>query len=68
MRGRRVTPSGMVPPPLEEDVISSPPHIYVSIASSSFSVLGGVGLLGPRKNPLGPLSQGCQIRNCFNAM
>ena len=28
MRGRQVTPSGMVPPPLEEDVISSPPYIF----------------------------------------
>ena len=41
MRGRQVAPSGMVPPLFEEEVISPPPHIYVFVASSSFSVLEG---------------------------
>ena len=54
MRGRQVTPSGMVPPPLEEDVISSSP-IYISlpvpVASGSVSFRGGVGVLGPQKSP-----------------
>ena len=73
MRGRQVAPSGMVPPPFEDDVISYPPpppspHIYVFLASSSFNVLGGIAVLGPRKIPLGPLFQCCQTRNCFNAM
>ena len=43
MRGRQVTPSGVVPLPLEEDVISSPnASMPVSVASGNVS---GVGTL-----------------------
>ena len=57
MRGRQVTPSGMVPPPLEEDVISSPIiSMPVSVASGNVSVGGGVGVLGPHNPSLGLFS------------
>ena len=46
MRGCRVAPSGVVPPPLE-DVISSPIiSMPVSVASSSVSGVGNSGVLG----------------------
>ena len=49
MRGRQVTPYGVVPLPLDDDVISSPYiSMPVSVASGSVSVLGGVGVLGPQ--------------------
>ena len=52
MRGRQVTRSGMVPPPIEEDVISSPYiSLPVSVASASVSVLGGVGVFRVPKSP-----------------
>ena len=41
MRGCLVAPSGMVPLPFEEDVISSP---NVSVASGNVSSVGGVVL------------------------
>ena len=51
MRGRQVTPSGVVPLPLVEDVISSPNiSMPVSVASGSVS---GVGVLGPPNPSLG---------------
>ena len=54
MRGRQVTPSGVVPPPLEDDVISSPYiSMLVSVASGSISGMGGVGVLGPQNPSLG---------------
>ena len=50
IRGRQATPSGAVPPPLE-DVVSSPSiSMPVSVASGSVSGMGGVGVLGPQ-NP-----------------
>ena len=56
MRGRQVTPSGVVPPPLE-DVISSPNILLpVSLASGSVSSVGGVGALGPSNPSLGQFS------------
>ena len=57
MRGRQVTPSGVVPPPLEEDVISSPNILMpVSIASGSVSGVGDLGMLGPPLPSLGQFS------------
>ena len=57
MRGCQVTPSDVVPPPLEEDVISSPYiSMPVSVASGSVSGMGGVGLLGPQNPLLGQFS------------
>ena len=57
MRGRQVTPSGVVPPPLEEDVISSPiMSMPVSVASSSVSGVGDLGVLGPPLPSLGQFS------------
>ena len=52
MRGRLVTPSGMVPPPFE-DVISSP---NVSLASGNVSSVGGEGTLGLPNPSLGQFS------------
>ena len=57
MRGRRVTLSGVVPPPLKEDVISSPIiSMPVSLASGSVSDVGDVGVLGPPNPSLGQFS------------
>ena len=53
MRGRLVSPSGMVPPPFQDDVISSP---NVSVASGNVSSVGGVGALGPPNPSLGQFS------------
>ena len=56
MRGRQVTPSGVVPSPIE-DVISSPNiSMLVSLASGSVSGMGGVGVLGPQNPSLGQFS------------
>ena len=42
MRGRPVAPSGMVPLPFEDDVISSPNvSVNVSVASGTVSSMGG---------------------------
>ena len=55
MRGRQITPSGMVPPPLKEDVISSP-YIYislpVSVASGSVSLFRQNTYLQNKKHTL----------------
>ena len=57
MRGRLVTPSGMVPPSFEEDVISSlNVSVSVSLASGNVSNLGGVGTVGPPNPSLGQFS------------
>ena len=57
MRGRLVAPSGMVPPPFEEDVISSPNvSVNVSVASCNISSVGGVGALGTPNPSLGQFS------------
>ena len=51
------TSPGLVPLPLEEDVISSPNiSMPVSIASGSVSGVGGVGVLGPPNPSLGQFS------------
>ena len=65
MRGRLVTPSGMVPPPLEEDFISSSiMSVPVSLDSVSVSSVGGVGVLGPPNPSLGQFSD--PIRPAFD--
>ena len=61
MRGRQVTPSGMVPPPVEEDVISSP---IISMPLSVASGGGGVGVLGSHNPSLGLFS--VPSRQVFN--
>ena len=65
MRGSLVTPSGVVPPPLKKDVISSPiMSMPVSLASGSVSSVGGVGALGPPNPSLGQF--GDPIRQAFD--
>ena len=49
MRGRPVTPSGMVPPPHHKDAIP-PPHGSVSVASVTLASGVGVGV-GIRDSP-----------------
>ena len=57
MKGRPVAPSGMVPPPIEEDVISPPNvSVHVSVACGTVSSMDGVGALGLPNPSLGQFS------------
>ena len=57
LRGRQVAPSGVVPPPLEDDVISSPIiSMPVFVASGSVSGVGNLGVLRPPLPSLGQFS------------
>ena len=57
MRGRPVAPSGVVLPPIQEDVISPPNvSVHVSLASDPIDSGGGLGVMGPSHPSLGQFS------------
>ena len=62
MRGRLAAPSGVVPPPIQDNVISPLPppspnvSVHVSVASGTVGSGGRVGVLGPSIPSLGQFS------------
>ena len=63
MRGRQVAPSGMVPRPQEEDVISSP-FMSVSVASGRFDSVSGphIPSLGQVSAPVSRVNDQSRVR------